>query len=254
MCLALHSDLLDRAGFAHAFFTRRGGVSSPPWNTLNFSTHTGDDPRAVQANWARGAAHLGIEPQRIYVLRQVHGMAHRIVRGDERQAELMRETGDIALTRSAGIACGVRTADCAAILLADCSSGAVAAVHSGWRGTVQRVVTTAVAELQKLSMGTPDVLAAIGPHIESCCFEVDDDVAGELAQASDLADRAVDRSFAKPHVDLRSIIQTQLVAAGVRSDAVDHVRGCTHCDPERFHSYRRDGQRGGRMLAAIVAH
>jgi len=252
MPLGLHSPLLERAGFRHAFFGRQGGVSEPPWNSLNFSLASGDDPRAVRTNLERAAAHLGVAAERIYFLCQVHGSDHRVVDGGQPPAEVQRWEGDIALSRTPELACGVRTADCAAVLLADRRSGAVAAIHSGWRSTVQSVVSAGLAALGELSGGPLEPVAAIGPHIEACCFEVGEDVAARLAAASPAGEAVVDRRPAKPHVDLRRIIAAQLEQSGVPAEAIDHVRGCTVCQPERFHSYRRDGQRGGRMLAAIV--
>ena len=253
MSLALHSRLLDAAGFQHGFFTRQGGVSKPPWDTLNFSFTTGDDPAAVRSNWERAARHLGVDADRIYVLRQVHGIAHCVVTGDEAPHTVMGQAGDIAMSQVGGVACGVRTADCPAVLLADRRSGAVAAIHSGWRGTVAGAAAAGMAALRQLVGDAGDIVAAIGPHIEQCCFEVGDDVAQQLAEASQLGERAIDRSHPKPHVDLRGIIAAQLAATGLSPAAIEHVRGCTLCEPQRFHSYRRNGKRGGRLLAAIVA-
>ena len=252
MSMSLHSVLLEREGFAHAFFTRAGGVSQPPYDTLNFSTATGDDPEAVRTNWRRAAEHLGVDPSRIYVLKQVHGRSHRVVRAQDAQPDLVNTPGDITVSRSAGVACGVRTADCPAILLADRKSGAVAAIHSGWRGTVRNAARAGVEALRGIAGGAADIIAAVGPHIESCCFEVGDDVAAELAAASALGDAAIDDSRSKPHVKLRAILAEQLHAAGLDPDAIDHVRGCTYCRPDLFHSYRRNGALGGRLLAAIV--
>jgi YfiH family protein len=159
--------------------------------------------------------------------------------------------GDITITRTSDIACAVRMADCAAILMADRESGAVAAVHSGWRGTVEGAAAQGVRVLRELVGDSGNIVAAIGPHIERCCFEVGPDVAETIADASALGEAIVDRSRERPHVDLRRVIERQLHDVGVR--AVDHVRGCTMCDSVRFHSYRREGVKSGRMLAAVVA-
>jgi copper oxidase (laccase) domain-containing protein len=99
--------------------------------------------------------------------------------------------------------------------------------------------------------GPGDLVAAVGPHIEQCCFEVGEDVAEQIAAATPEGDAIVDRSYEKPHVDLRRVIDRQLRDAEVAE--LDHVAGCTMCDPVRFHSYRRDGAVSGRMLAAIVS-
>lgn len=248
--LGLTSPALYRAGFRHGFFQREGGVSPPPWGSLNFFSGSGDAPERVEENFARAGRFLEVEPAQIYVLSQVHGTEHRVLQGDEDRHEVLREQGDITLSAAAGVACGVRTADCVAILIGDRASGAAAAIHSGWRGTVAGAAAAGVSALRQLVDGRGDLVAAVGPHIERCCFEVGDDVATTLAEASGLGEQVVDRSRAKPHVDLRSIVEHQLAGAGVE---VHHVHGCTVCDEARFHSYRRDGKVSGRMLAAIVA-
>src|SRR5690349_21664187 len=107
---ALTSPLLTASGFTHAFFTRRGGVSLPPWDSLSFAASVGDDPAAVRENVARAAAVLGVDPGRLHYLSQVHGTASRVlVEGDDREA-IVRELGDITLSRSPLVACGVRSA------------------------------------------------------------------------------------------------------------------------------------------------
>jgi YfiH family protein len=255
VALGLTSDGLSAAGFRHAFFMRRGGVSEPPWATLNFSTASGDRPEAVGENLRRAARELGVDAARIYYLSQQHGCDVTVLSGAEDREQLLYVEGDVTASHAPTVACAVRMADCAGVLLADRRSGAVAAVHSGWRGTVQGVVAAGVRALEQLSnewrRGTSlDLVAAVGPHIEACCFEVGDDVAEQLASCTGLGEQVVDRSRAKPHVDLRAIIEAQLRTLGVGQ--VDHVAGCTMCDSERFHSYRRDGKRSGRMMAAIV--
>jgi len=251
---ALASPLLDRAGFRHAFFTRRGGVSLPPWDTLSFAPSVGDDPAAVRENFARAAGILGIPPTRLYVLSQVHGTASRTLTGVESFDEVVRSEGDVTLSRTPGVACGVRSADCVPVLVADPGTGAVAAIHSGWRGTVANAAAAGVGALRALLGREGQLVAAIGPHIQACCFEVGDDVAADLAGAAALGEAALIRAPGrKTRVDLRAIVRAQLEAAGVGAAAIDDVPGCTVCEPERFHSFRRDGARSGRMLSAIVA-
>jgi polyphenol oxidase len=250
---ALTSAMLAEAGFRHAFFTRRGGVSPAPWESLNFAANTGDEPARVAENLGRAAAVLGVDVGRIYFLSQVHGVdARRIDEGDDRSV-VARAEGDVTLSGVPGVACGVRSADCVPVLIADRASGAVAAVHSGWRGTVQDVVRAGISALRALSGESGDLVAAIGPHIEACCFEVGADVAAELTACSAAGERALAAAGPKPRIDLRQIVRAQIEAAGIPAGQVDDVRGCTVCAPGLFHSYRRDGARSGRLLSAIVA-
>ena len=228
-------------------------MSAPPWGSLSFLIAVGDDPDAVRENWSRAAARLGVDPARLYVLSQVHGTVSHALEGAEDREEVARRTGDITLSREPGVAASVRTADCVPVLCADRASGAVAAIHSGWRGTVVNAAAAGVAALRAL-VGGGDLVAAIGPHIGACCFQVGPDVAEMLAGASALGDAAILRPEGERlRADLRRIVRAQLEAAGLSADAIDDVPGCTFCEPTRFHSYRRDPGRSGRMLSAIVA-
>ncbi|MBL8741429.1 MAG: peptidoglycan editing factor PgeF [Myxococcales bacterium] len=249
----LESRLLASSRFSHGFFTREGGVSPAPFDSLNMAASVGDDPTNVRTNVSRAAAALGVPASRLYYLSQVHGVDAVTLTGDEVPDDVVHLRGDITLSRVAGVACGVRSADCGTLLIGDRSSGAVCAVHSGWRGTVSNAAASGIRALRDLVGGAGDLVVAIGPLIEACCFEVGDDVAAELAACSKEGEAAVDRTRAKPHVDLRRILDAQLAEAGVAPDAIEHVRGCTVCDRERFFSFRRDGKASGRLLAAIVA-
>jgi hypothetical protein len=244
------ADLLTAEGFRHAFFSRLGGVSGPPWDSLNVAASTGDSLESVRENIRRCALALGVPAARLYFLSQVHGIDVQVLDGTEDREEVVRLVGDITASRVPGVACGVRSADCVPILLGDLRSGAVVAVHSGWRGTVANAAAAGVAALRSLGE-KPEIVAAIGPHIERCCFEVGDDVAATLAGASALGESVVDRSQKQPRIDLRRIVRAQLEAAGVATTRVEDVPGCTVCDA-RYFSYRRDGARSGRLLSAIV--
>ncbi|HVY48283.1 MAG TPA: laccase domain-containing protein, partial [Minicystis sp.] len=155
---ALTSPLLAAADFAHAFFTRRGGVSPPPWGSLNFAASTGDDPARVDENVRRAALALGVPAARIYYLSQVHGVACVKLDGGEDRAEVVRREGDATLATAPGVACGVRSADCVPVLVGDRASGAALAVHSGWRGTEQDVVAAGVAALRDAIGGRGDLV------------------------------------------------------------------------------------------------
>lgn len=247
----LTSHLLTSSGFQHAFFTRTGGVSKGPFSSLNFSVSVGDDPADVSENLRRAAAVLGVSPERVYYASQVHGRSAARVQPQTRREAFLHVEADAVLGDSPELACAVRTADCVPILIADRGSGAVLAVHAGWRGVVRHVVAAGVEHLRELIGSSGDLLAAIGPHLSAARFEVSEDVAAELARASDAAD-VVDRSYPKPHVDLRKIVRAQLRSLGLSEAAIDDVPGCTYSEPQQFFSFRRDGKTSGRHLSAIV--
>lgn len=247
----LESPMLAREGFRHAFFTRRGGHSPPPFDSLHFGA-TGQSADDLAANVRSAAEALRIAPARLYTATQVHGKDVIVARGNDDRNEMLSRRADAVVSAAPEVACGVKVADCVPVLIADRSSGAVAAIHSGWQGTEINVAAAGIAAMRSV-LGAPcDLLAAIGPHIEVCCFEVGDDVAERLRSCAPAAD-AIDRTREpRPHVDLRKIVRAQLMALGLCDDAIDDVSGCTKCDGSRFFSYRRDRENSGRMLAAIA--
>jgi YfiH family protein len=246
----LESELFSHAGFRHAFFTRRGGVSEGAYESLNFSRAVGDDPARVAANVGLAAEALGVAAERVYYLSQVHGAEARVLKGDEQPSDVLELEGDALVSRVPGLACGVRTADCVPILLAERRSGAVAAIHAGWRGIVRGVVEASVEKLREVAGARGELMAVLGPHIRADAFEVSEDVADELANISPVP-CVVRRDGKKPHVRLDNIVRAKLVAAGIERDQIDDVGGCTVTDVSQFFSFRRDGKIGGRHLSAI---
>jgi len=243
----LRARLFTQAGIRHGFSTRLGGVSGGSYAAMNLARNVGDDPAAVAENHRRFAATVGYEPERLFESSQVHGA--RALRVDGAATLATRaEEADALVTSTPGDAVAVRVADCVPVLLAAPGHGVVAAVHAGWRGVTQRVIAAAV---EAMGVGGDGLIAAVGPCIGPCCFEVGDEVAAEIAGASSAA--VVVRpgpGGGRPRVDLRAAVAGQLQGIGAR--AVEHVGGCTRCEGGRFHSYRRDGKASGRMLAAIV--
>ncbi|MBV9947686.1 MAG: polyphenol oxidase family protein [Myxococcales bacterium] len=239
--MLLTATILARAGFAHAFPTRAA-------------------PHAALL------AQLGVTE--IVQVRQVHGgrvaLAGALGPADEADAIVARRparsaeaAATVGPTAAAGgaIAVGVRVADCVPVLLADAQTGDAAAVHAGWRGVVAGVVPAAVRAMG----GGGALLAAVGPCIGACCFEVGREVAEQIVAAcrstgANLGAGAsimVRTAELKAHVDLRAAVRSQLRAAGVDDGRIEDVPGCTKHETH-FHSYRRDGPASGRMLAAIA--
>jgi YfiH family protein len=245
--VVLRAERMAAAGFVHAFSTRAGGISEGPYASLNLGRAVGDDLDRVNENARRFASAAGLDAAKIFDASQVHGHAVIQVRANDEPAALRAQQADALVARVHGHAVGVRTADCVPVLLADRRTGHVGAAHAGWRGVVANVVIEA---LRAMESSSSDVIAAIGPSIGPCCFEVGDDVAVQLGQAA--GDGIVIRGgFGKPHVDLWRAVEHQLHAAGVRT--IDTLGRCTVCEKERFFSFRRDGQKSGRMLSAIAA-
>lgn len=246
---ALHSTLLERHEFRHAFATRLGGVSAAPYDTLNLGFHLGDDDQAVRENRARFARSLGLPGDRLFEQRQVHGTHVREVTESDGAQTIANLEGDALIARVEGVGVAARTADCVPILIAHPLSGHVCAVHAGWRGAVAGVVPQSI---RALSHDPAELIVAMGPHIRVAAFEIGEDVARQMASA--VKGRAVvQRGRAKPHGDLAALIRFQLRSAGIRDEAIDDVGGCTHTDVAHFFSHRREGGKTGRHLSAIVA-
>ena len=228
----------------------------PPYDSLDFATLR--EPVALRENQRRLAAAVGFDPASLYQVHQVHGPALVVAEGDP--ARVLEQQADALVAEpGSGHAVAVRVADCVPVLLADPRTGRVAAVHAGWRGVVADVIGVAVRHLGKGGGEARELLAAIGPCIGPCCFEVGVDVGETIARAttpSAIARR--DDARAKVFVDLRAAVRAQLLALGLEGTAIDDVpdrtsAGCTRCAAQTFYSYRRDGDASGRLIAVIKA-
>ncbi len=177
-------------------------------------------------------------------LRQIH--SHRVVNAHalrDRDAE-----GDALITDDVGKSIGIRTADCVAILLLDCETRGIAAVHAGWRGTAAGVAERTI-ESMHASFGTApaDIYAAIGPCIRGCCYEVGPEVEAPFAQLfPEWQPTTGNRKLDLPEANRR-----QMQAAGVNPDRIFDSGLCTTCQSAQFFSYRREPENPGRMVAAI---
>ena len=180
---------------------------------------------------------------RLYLLKQVHGVVVRAAPWTG------RPEGDAALADRAGMILGIETADCQPVLLADPRRRVAAAAHAGWRGTAAGVTRAAVRALVEAGSRPEDLLAALGPGIGPCCYEVGDELRAAFGPGGDAFFRPGPRG--RPHLDVRAANVAQLMETGVRADRIHHVADCTSCRADLYHSYRRDGPRTGRMINYI---
>ncbi|MFO7565875.1 MAG: peptidoglycan editing factor PgeF [Enhygromyxa sp.] len=228
----------------HGFTTRKGGVSQGRHASLNLGSRR-DDPEAVAENLRRVAEAGGFAPRELVRVRQVHGdtvlAAHEV--GEQSEADALWRHRDHPGPRRV---VGVMTADCVPILLCDRRGTMVAAVHSGWKGTVANIAARAVEILREAGADPRDVLAAIGPCIELDAFEVGEEVAVQFDERF-----VVRAGYARPHVDLVACVRAQLEGAGVPSEQIERVGACTHASPELYFSFRRDGGGIGQQLSFI---
>jgi YfiH family protein len=228
------------------FTTRVGGVSTGSYASLNLADHVGDDSASVLANRATLAARLELPADRLAFARQVHGST--VVIADEAELPGLAEVeADALVTSAPGVALGVLVADCVPVLLADISAGVVGAAHAGRRGIVAGILQAVVDAMERLGARREQIDVTIGPAVCGGCYELPLAMANEVYS---VAPRALAKSYAgAPAADLRAGAAGLLSAHGVR--AVELVGGCTVEEPERWFSYRRDGETG--RFAGVIA-
>jgi purine-nucleoside/S-methyl-5'-thioadenosine phosphorylase / adenosine deaminase len=244
---ALVSTLFERDGFLAAFTERGGGVSGPPFATLNLGLRTGDDRTSVIENRGRVASALGVD--RFASARQVHGATLARLGADLAgagfaDAEEALDGADALVTMDRNVALAVLAADCVPVALADPRRGALAVVHAGWRGVAGGIVGTSLRSFEHPS----EILAAVGPAIGVDHFEVGEDVVAVVASGTD-GRAVVRRSGSRIYLDLPGTVERILRESGVAG--VDRADDCTACEPDRFFSYRRDGRTGRQALIAV---
>jgi YfiH family protein len=227
------------ADLPHGFTTRAGGVSVAPWDSLDLGGLVGDDPAAVAENWRRLEAATGLGFARV---RQVHGVAVITASGPTAP----REEADAVVSTRPGVAACVAIADCVPILLATPDGAAVAAVHAGWRGTIEGAARAGAEALAaEAGCRIAALRAVIGPSIGPCCYQVSADLADRFRAA--FGPGVVRPGEGGPRLDLWEANALALRAAGV--EAIERLGRCTACEPALFYSHRRDAGRTGRQVA-----
>lgn len=247
-------DTLETGRIRHGFFTRAGGVSGGIYASLNCGFGSDDAAADVAENRRRAAAALALEPDRLATCHQVHSPTVVVIEAPWSLGE--RPRADAMVTRRAGIALGILTADCAPVLFADPAAGIIGAAHAGWRGALGGVLDATVAAMFDLGATAASLGAAIGPCIAQASYEV-----GPEFPAPFLAESMGNARFfvaaTRPghfRFDLASYVADRLGRLGIRR--IDRAAGDTAAEPDRFFSYRRSCLRRepdyGRQLSAIT--
>ncbi len=241
-------------GARHCFTTRRGGVSTGVLESLNLTHHRGDCPQNVEENYKILSRELGFSLNNMVLTRQTHSDIVRLVTAaDAMGTDHHRYPEcDGLITNTPGTALVVFTADCTPILLWDSVTGAVGAVHAGWRGTALDIVGKTVQAMEAAFGSRPaDIHAAIGPNIGQCCFETDADVPLAMEKIyGQVAAEWICSSADKYYVNLKAINALALRRAGV--EQIDISTHCTACQPDLYWSHRRTGQARGSQGALII--
>lgn len=240
--------LADTGLVRHGFMTRSGGVSEGCYSSLNLRFNCDDKRENVIENYRRAAEALGISPESLVLSHQVHEDKILNIGAEDRGNGIFKEnrfeSADGLITNTSDIALVTHYADCVPVLMVSRETGAIASVHSGWKGTVKRIAAKAACRLVEDYGGSmKDIIAAVGPSIQADHFEVGDEVA-ECFIKEFGSDTAV-RYSGKYHVDMQRAIIKSLIDAGVPAENIDNCGICTYCNCEELYSHRAShGQRG----------
>jgi YfiH family protein len=251
---AIACEPLERDGFANAFSTRVGGVSPFPEGSLNLAGFDQDSAENIRENRRRFTEVIGGN-WTLAACWQVHGTDVHVVR-DPADPRPEDQRCDALTTNLRGVLLGVKTADCVPVIVGDAKSGACAAVHAGWRGTLSEIVPHALTRMQaEFGTDPSDVRAALGPAALGCCYEVGADVVEPFrAKFADADSLFTPTREGHALVDLHEANRRQLVEAGVSPERIHALPLCTMCRPDLFFSYRQDRKlygRTGRLLSVI---
>ena len=244
----------DEIPVPHCFTTRLGGVSKGHLASLNLGAHRGDDPENVAENYRILSEAIGFDLHKLVLTRQVHSdIIRRVGSKDAKGLDNHHYPDcDALITNEPGTALAVFSADCTPILLYDPVTGAVGAVHAGWRGTAARLAEkTVYAMADAFGCKPADIRAAIGPNIGQCCFQTDADVPEAMKKAFGADAKPFIRPANKKfYVNLKELNALQLRNAGVVH--VDISPECTACRSDRYWSHRVTGGQRGSQGAIIL--
>ncbi|NLN06481.1 MAG: peptidoglycan editing factor PgeF [Firmicutes bacterium] len=246
---------LEQAKVLHGFSLRHGGVSSPPYDSLNMGLHVGDEEAKVLENRRRFAQALGYRVEKVVTGRQVHGISIARVTGKEAgrghasYAAALPDT-DGLITTAADVVLMAHAADCTLLFFYDPHIPCIGLAHAGWRGAVAGMGPAMVGAMCEAGSRPERILVALAPTIGPCCLQVGEDVAD--AVPADLCPQVVHRTGDGFYLDLPEFHALQLVAAGIRRDNLVKSSYCTKCRQDLFYSYRGAGGRTGRMAGIIM--
>jgi YfiH family protein len=240
----------DALATPHGFFTRKGGASSGIFAGLNCGSGSTDQAEIVAINRARVAEAMGVAPEALVTVHQVHSVRALPVTGPL----AVRPEADAMVSATPGLLLGILTADCQPILFHDRAAGVIGAAHAGWRGAVDGVLEATIDAMEALGAQRRDIHAVIGPTISQKAYEVGPEFFDRFrSEDPDSLRFFANGSGEKMHFDLPGYGLHRLRAAGVgHAEWTGH---CTYSDPSRFYSYRRTTHAGeadyGRLISTI---
>jgi len=250
--------LCEQKGLLAAVSTRHGGVSQPPFDSLNLGLHVPDRPEHVLENRRRLCAALGVPRYSLVIPQQVHG-AHvaQVGMGDATRGAFNLDSAipetDGLITDEPELTLMAFSSDCPLILLYDPARPAIGLLHAGWRGTMQRIAARGVEKMkQSFSTRADELIACIAPSVGPCCYEVKADLIEAASQAGLPVERLVQRRGEATFFDLWRANEEQLIDAGMSRSRISGPSICTACRPDLFFSLRRASGQTGRFAAVLV--
>jgi YfiH family protein len=249
-------DISAHSGLVCGTTTRTGGVSLPPFDSLNPGPSWFDDPESMEKNREIIAQKIGWDRNKMVFCIQTHSSHICFVTAKESGAgSFDDETGipdtDALYTETSGLLLCVVTADCHPILVADPKRRAIAAVHAGWKGAFAGIASKTVKLFLDRGSSPKDLIIAHGPGIEACCYGVSEEYRSHWLSKNRMYENCFSSKNGQPYFDLRKAIDLELTDCGVEKEKIYSLRNCTCCHEEKFYSYRRDGERTGRMMNFI---
>lgn len=238
----------------HCFTTRRGGVSTGEAASLNLSYKRKDTQENVRKNFEIICSAIGVDHHNIVFSDQTHRNGIHIATADDLGKGIYRESditdADGLVTVERGVPLCTFYADCVPLFFLDPHKKIIASVHSGWKSTLLKIGKEAVKAMISLGSNPQDILAAIGPSIGPCHFEVGQDVAEQFTGTFgfDIVDRTVGD---KTYIDLWKTNVNILLESGIKDDNITLAKTCTYCNKDRFYSYRGDQHKTGSLCGII---
>ncbi len=240
----------------HAFSTRKGGVSEGCFSSMNMSFFRGDDESNVRKNYEVLCDAVGIKTENLVFTKQTHTANVKIVTEKDRGTGFWKPSFsdvDGLVTNCKNVALVTHFADCTPLLFLDPEKKVIASSHAGWRGTVKKIGKATVnVMVNEFNCNPSDIIAAIGPNIGVCCYEVDETVYKEFLNAGfDNEKIFKSKPNGKYMLDLRLANKTVLTSCGIKEENIDISDICTRCNNEEMFSHRAHGEKRGNLAAII---
>ena len=240
----------------HFITSRAGGISLPPYKSLNLGLHTSDNPEHVLKNRTLLAEETGIEMAKFLYVSQVHSGEVKVVDTEAIENGILNHNPmtDATITNLPGICLIVMVADCVPVILFDPVKRVSAAIHAGWRGTVEYIASNTVKTMTgRFGCDPADIIAGIGPSIGPCCYEVGKEVIAlvEKSFGTTQGYLASNNHSPNPHFNLWYANHKQLTESGLKPEHIETSGLCTRCHPDIFYSSRADNGITGRFAAGI---